>query len=341
MFLKKLFGFDRDYKYWQEKGDGLLKQERFADARDALGEAMGKMEAAGVADASLLAAVRDKYAEAGNRLGRLNLDEAGYALARGDREKAGEHLRMVMDLADDADLRKEAAELLAGMTDDATPEKTDSPHSCSGCSDTTRHTGDEGYETDDALHMEDRFDLYIHTLPCDLPERYRDLGEEFAQGCLMSLGGRGEEALGVFAGLSAAGENDIIAYETALIFYRKGDLAGCEKALRRSIEINGMNPLGYFSLVQLMGETGRIAEALPFLQLMINNELLPDQARLLLGEAHILLGDEESAMDCYSGVLSSKGYAQEAAMKLIPLLEKRGRREDAAYLAKKFKKGCC
>jgi hypothetical protein len=80
---------------------------------------------------------------------------------------------------------------------------------------------------------------------------------------------------------------------------------------------------------------------LPFLQHMINIEVIPDQAGLLLGDAYLLLEDENNAVDCYTRVLSSPGYAKDAAMKLIPLLEKQGRREDAAYLAKKFKKGCC
>jgi tetratricopeptide (TPR) repeat protein len=342
LILKKLFGFNRDYRYWLEKGDGLLNEEKYADARDAFSEAMRKMAESGVEDASLQAEVREKYAETGNRLGRMNLDEAGYAFAGGDTRKAEEHLRVALDLAEDAALRKEAENLFVELSAD-TPKITmdDEKHSCSDCADDAEHVAPESHRTDELLDMEDRFELYVHTLPGDLPERYKSLGAKFARGCLLNLDGQGEEALKVFTELSAIKENDIINYEIALTYYRKGDLNNCERALRRAIDLNAMNPLSYISLVQLFGETGRIAESLPFLQHMINNELVPDQARLLLGDAYILLEDDGSAVECYSRVLSSPGYAKDAAMKLIPLLEKQGRREDAAYLAKKFKKGCC
>jgi hypothetical protein len=62
---------------------------------------------------------------------------------------------------------------------------------------------------------------------------------------------------------------------------------------------------------------------------------------LLLGEVYLLLEDETRAVEIYSQVMSSPKHAREAAEKLIPLLERQGRPEEAAYLAKKFMKGCC
>lgn len=342
MFLKKLFNFKRDYRHWLEKGDGYLREERFADARDAFGEAIEKLESGDPADASLLAEVREKYMECGNRLGRLNLDEAGCALDAGNPGKAEEHLRMVMDLAQDKALRRRAEEMLAGLHMNP-PAKVirQADHSCSDCGDASHHGVAEGHATDELLDMEDRFELFIHTLPGDLPVRYKSLGEKFAHGCILNRDGRGEEAMALFAQLPAAAEIDIVNYEVALIHYRNHELDECEKSLRRAIELNPLNPLSYFSLVQLFGETGRIAEALPFLNHMIKNELVPDQATLLLGDAHLMLDDEGSAVECYTKVLSSPALAKEAALKLIPLLEKQGRGQDAAYLAKKFNKGCC
>ena len=126
-----------------------------------------------------------------------------------------------------------------------------------------------------------------------------------------------------------------------MIHYRRGNAEKCESLLRRAIELNGVNPLCYFGLVHLLAETGRVAEAMPFLELMLERELLPDQARLLLGDVYLMLEDENNATDCYTQVLSSPNFAKEAAGKLIPLLEKNGRAEDAGYLVKKFSKGCC
>jgi tetratricopeptide (TPR) repeat protein len=342
VFLKKIFNFNRDYRYYLEKGDGFLHDERYADARDAFAEALQKLALSETPDASSQAMIHEKFVETGNRLGWLNLAEAEYALTSGNLRKAGEHLHVVMDLAEDVVLRKKA-EIYFKEMDSANSPKTvdDANHSCSGCADDSGRSAQESHDMEESLAAEDRFELYIHTLPGNLPERYKSLGEKFADGCLLNQDGQGETALQVFAELSGEEENDIIAYETALIYYHGGDLINCERLLRRAIELNGLNPLCYLALVQLFGETGRVAEALPFLRHMINIELIPDQAGLLLGDAYILLEDENSAVDCYTRVLSSPGYAKDAAMKLIPLLEKQGRREDAAYLAKKFKKGCC
>lgn len=341
MFLKKIFNFNRDYRYYLEKGDGCLLDERYADARDAFAEALRKLGISEAPDASLQAMIREKFVETGNRLGCLNLAEAEYALAGGNPQKAGEYLHVILDLAEDTDLRKKAEDYIKELESANSPITIDhGNNSCSACADDSGPGAQESHGMEESLAAEDRFELYIHSLPGDLPERYKSLGEKFAGGCLLNRDGQGAAALKVFNELSGEEENDIIKYETALIYYNRGNLNNCEKLLRRAIELNGLNPLCYLALVQLLGETGRVAEALPFLRHMINIELIPDQAELLLGDAHILLEDENSALDCYTRVLSSPGYAKEAALKLIPLLEKQGRREDAAYLAKKFKKGC-
>jgi len=74
---------------------------------------------------------------------------------------------------------------------------------------------------------------------------------------------------------------------------------------------------------------------------MISTGLIPDQARLMLGDVYLLLQDGKRAEECFSQLLSAPGVARQAAERLIPMLEKQGRSEEAAYLAKKFAKGCC
>ena len=134
MFLKKLFNFGKDYNHYLEKGDRYLADERFADARNAYGEALEKIEASGEADLSRIEAVRQKIALTGNMLGRLNLVEAEYALSSGDRKKAEEHLHIIMDLADDATLRENAERLLAGLDSEAPEaEHVKAVQNCGSC----------------------------------------------------------------------------------------------------------------------------------------------------------------------------------------------------------------
>jgi predicted negative regulator of RcsB-dependent stress response len=342
VFLKKLFGFNKDYRHYLEKGDRYLQEERYADARDAFAEAMQKMAKSDAEDISMDSLLREKFAETGNRLGELNLSEAEHALNNGDHKKAEDHLRIVSELAEDAALREKAGKLLAGLVSESHRKKiNDANHSCFSCKDDSDQATHESHAVDEQPAAEDRFTLYIHTLPGDLAERYAGMGEKFAHGCLLNLDGDGEGALKVFAELSGEAENDILDYEIAIIYYQKGDLKNCERLLRRAIELNGLNPLCHLGIVQLLAEIDRVAEALPFLEQMINADLLPDQARLLLGDVYLLLEDDSRAVESYSQVLLSPKHAKEAAEKLIPLLEKQGRPVEAAYLAKKFMKGCC
>jgi tetratricopeptide (TPR) repeat protein len=342
VFLKKLFNIGKDFSYYQEKGDRYFTAERFADARDAFSEALEKIDQGDNNDISIRNSLREKLTECGNRLGSLNLREAEHALNNGDLKKAAEHLHIVLELAEEQALREKAENMLAGAgAGTAGNRKNEATNSCGSCRGDHDNAGhDEDHGIDPAMHMEDRFALYIHTLPEDLPRRYGEMGEKFARGCLLNLEGNVDGALMLFEELSAEGENDILDYEKAIIYYHKGDSRKCEDLLKKALEFNGSNPLCYIGLVQLYTEIGRGKDALPVLERMISSDLVPDQARMMLGDVYLLLQDESKAVECFKQLLSSPGVARQAAERLIQLLEKQGRFEEAAYLAKKFAKGC-
>jgi tetratricopeptide (TPR) repeat protein len=343
MFLKKLFKFGKDYNHYLEKGDRCMAAERFADARNAYCEALEKIEASGEAAPAQVEAVRQKIALTGNMLGRLNLVEAEYALSSGDSKKAGEHLRLILELADDATLREKSEKILAQL-DSETSEaaQVKAVHTCGRCEEVDAETGhDDHPEMDDSITREDRVALYFQTLPGDLPERYAGMGKVFAQGCLLTLEGNGEAALKVFEELSADTENDILNYEKAILYFHTGNSEKCEQLLLKAIVLNPVNPLCHIGLVHLYTEIGREPEALQVLERMISGDLLPEQARMMQGDLYALLQDESNAVESYSRLLASPKFAGEAAQRIIPLLEKQGRTAEAAYLAKKFAKGCC
>jgi tetratricopeptide (TPR) repeat protein len=341
MFLKKLFKFGKDYNHYLEKGDRCLAAERFADARNAYGEALEKIVASGEPDLSRIDLVRQKIALAGNMLGRLNLVEAEYALSSGDKKKAREHLHLIMDLADDATLRQDAERLLAELDSKApSAAHVKTAHNCASCEELGDETGDDDHhDMDDNITREDRVALYFQTLPEDLPERYAGMGEEFARGCLLTLEGNGEGALRVFEGLPADTENDILNYEKAILYFHAGDSGKCEQLLLKAIDLNPGNPLCHIGLVHLYTEIGREAEALQVLERMISSDLLPEQARMMQGDLYALLKDDSSAVESYSKLLTSPPFAKQAAERIVPILESQGRTEEAAYLVKKFAKG--
>jgi tetratricopeptide (TPR) repeat protein len=343
MFLKKLFNFGKDYNHYREKGDRYLADERFADARNAYGEALERLEASGEADLSLIEAVRQKIVLTGNMLGRLNLVEAEYALSSGDKKKAGEHLHIILDLADDATLRENAERLLAGLSCEA-PEEEDVKAStnCGSCEETEPETGSEDkQDVDGDLSCEDRLALYFQTLPGDLPGRYAGMGEEFAQGCLLNLDGNGAGALRVFEEISVDEESDILNYEKAILYYHNGDSGKCELLLIKAIALNPVNPLSNIGLAHLYAETGRELEALQVLERMLSSDLLSEQALLLQGDLYTQLRDESKAVESYSRLLASPKFAREAVERIVLILERQGRTEEAVNLVKKFAKGCC
>lgn len=343
MFLKKLFGFGKDHNYYLEKADKYLAAERFADARIAYGEALDKLGASDEAVGYLMGPVRQKIALTGNMLGQMNLVEAEYALSGGDRKKAEEHLRIILELAEDASLRENAQKLLAGL--DAKVQDAplgNAEHACMSCGE-QRPEAENGDLPDltDAISREDRLALYFQTLPGDLSERYAAMGEDFARGCLLNLEGDGEGALRVFEGLSAGRESDILDYEKAILYFHQGASEKSEQLLLQASSLNPENALCQIGLVQLYAETGRVAEALQVLERMIAHNLLPEQALLMQGDLYVQMKDELRAIESYSRLLTSPAVAKEAAQRVIPLLESQGRGKEAEFLAKKYAKGCC
>lgn len=340
MLFKKLLNIKKDYRYYLEKGEKYLADDRYAEARDSFSDALEMIGDAG--DQSLTASIREKYEEAGNRLGDLNLTEAEHAVRSGDIGKAEEHLRMVLELAKDSSIRERAekvlAETVSGNPQEILGREIDSRAACKGALEEEDH---EPNGFDEGMGAEDRLALYFHSLPGDLPERCAAMGEKFARGCILNLDGDKEGALLLFEEISAEGENDILDYEMAIIYYHMGKTARCEELLLRSIELNALNPLCHIGLVHLYTDTGRHSMALPVLEGMIEKGIVPEQALIMLGETHAMLGDEINAIESYSRLLPSPRFGVEAAGRIIPLLEKNGRLEEASYLKKRFAKGCC
>jgi len=324
-----------------EKGAIALQAERYAEARDAFAEALAKLDGTAPEAALLEIEIKAKAAVAGNRLAALNIEEARYLMGCGELAKATEHLDLAVALAEDGTIREMAEQLHHDLSSRQTEMKPSrAKNACAGCTPEGAESAENSEVADDQLSAADRFHLLVQPLPGNLAERYELLGEKFAEGYLLANSGETVTALALFTELQAAGENDILLYEIALLRHGEGDPATCEDLLRRALVLNGANPLCHVALVHLLTETGRFEEAGRHLETMIARDIMPDQARMMLGDVHMELGDESKAIANYSELIQSP-VGREAAGKLIPLLEKCGRSEEAAYLHKRFSKGCC
>ena len=336
--LGKIFG--RDYRHYLEKGERYFRDERYADARHAFQEAL--LKADGNAE-DVRSSIQLKLAETGNQLGLLNLAEAEHALGMGNSLKAEEHLDLVLELTTDTGLRDKALRLRASLSsnEEECPPPGPAVKYCGGCSQPADPEPGDMPSSLDHLSDHERFELLIQTLPEELALRYEALGDTFAKGYLLIHDGKDQEGETVLANLPDAGDNDIVLYELALLNFRKGSPDVCEQMLRRAIETNSANPLCYLGLVQLLTDTGRLTESIPVLQFMIDNQLLTEQAVIFLGDVNLNLGKIDIAMDTYARALDLPAAAKAAAERLVPLLRENNRNEEAAFLFKKYLKGCC
>jgi tetratricopeptide (TPR) repeat protein len=337
--------FKKDYRHYLTKGEKYLQEERYADAKFAFATALEKIDASsgdGKGDEALL---RTKLSHINNSLADLNLKEAQYALNSGNQGKANEHLQIVMELAEDGALREKAEKLAASISSENDFHNLNNNNNgCSSCKTSHLHvpeTAESGFDADSHLSPEEKFELLISTLPAPLPERYASLGKDFAYCYLYIHDGKDDKALPILEQLLRISENDILYYELSLIKYRQNDSASCEENLKRAIAINPQNPLCYLALVQLRIDGGHYAETIPLLQHMIASNLLSNQARIILGDVYLSLSEEAKATDVFSEALSLPGIAREAAERLLPLLVKEGRLNEAEYLKKQYLKKCC
>ncbi|WP_298436567.1 tetratricopeptide repeat protein [Geobacter sp.] len=339
MFIRKLFR--KGHESYREKGEKLLAAGRVAEARSLFQDALESLPSDCPGREAVETQLRERIALAGNRLAELNLEEARHALKSGEIVKAEEHLNLALDLAEDVTIREKAEKILAATSGDEPHEHgIHAGAGCSGCHGTSCQPGESATFSSHGLIDSDRFELLVRPLPGDLPERYLDLGKEFAEGYLAADAGDTATARAVYEDLLSRGENDILRYEVALLDHRAGDMERCERQLRRALELNDANPLCNLVLVQLLGENGRFAEAIPHLQGMVERNILPEQAEMYLGDIHHAQGDNPRAIEHYSRLLSGQ-YKREAAERLAGVLVECGRNDEAEFVAKQYLKGCC
>jgi Tfp pilus assembly protein PilF len=127
----------------------------------------------------------------------------------------------------------------------------------------------------------------------------------------------------------------------ALLKYESGDVSACQRLLTRAVSLNPLNPLAAVSLVHLHIEAGKLDNAMLLLQRMITDDVVTEQALLMQGDLYVMLQNESDAIECFSRLLQFPKTAKPAAERLIPILQKQGRDNEAEFLFKKYAKGCC
>lgn len=342
MFFSRFFV--KDYGQLKAKGDKLFADGHFAEARHVYAEALDKLGSDND-KAEERNLIHLQLAKAANGLAELNIVEAEALMHSGNAGKGAEHLRLALEQADDVSLREKAESLLqrfesANHTPASTPQQHKN-HGCTTCSSASSPGTELHDQAPDHLTTAEQFQLLINTLPGDLPQRYSKLGEKFASAYLLAHAEETGKALAIFQELLSAGENDIVLYEAALLYFRTGQHAACEELMQRALQINNANPLCYLGLAQLYIGSDRYGEAATLLDTMLARDILSDQALILLGDVHTFQGNFDSAIEIFTSALLNSALKKAAAERLVRILAAQGRDDEAAYLAKTYLKGCC
>jgi len=342
MFFKKFFS--KSFDQMLVKGDSLFKDGHYADARQYFLDALEKIQDSANEEQDR-SQINTMIAKCGDILAEMNICEAEAAIRSGNSQKAAEYLEHSLELADDLTIRGKTEKLIFSLTQlSATVNNELEPaekKACSSCSTSHQYTPANSDISPDHLHSHEQYQLFINTLPGDLPQRYASLGEEFAEAYMLAHSDKISEALNKFRQLLSTDDNDIILYETAILEYKEGRNDVCESLLRKAIRFNADNPVCNLSLAQLFIDSGRLDEAVALLKSMMDRMILYDQSLVMLADIYAVKGDQESAINLLSSGLLIPALKKASAEKLVSILAFQGRDEEAAYLVKTYLKGCC
>lgn len=345
MFFSKFF--KKDFGKLRDKGDAHFAAGRFADARFAYQEALELVQTPErESERDFLVS---RISQAGNHLAEMNIVEAEAAIRGGESKKGSDHLSLALELADDVTIREKAETMLGMLHGAGSEEKVSHEHGSShgshGCASCTSSHGAGGSDFTPDLpdHMQDdeQFQLLIHTLPGNLPQRYGTLGEEFAKAYLLAHSDQLQSALDIYKELLLQGENDILLCEIALLEYRLGISGRCESLLKKAMTIDESNPLVRLSLAQYYIDTRQLSTCVPLLVAMMEQDILHDQAMIMLGDVYAMMGNTDSAIEIYTRGLQLPALKKASAERLVQVLTSQNRTEEAAYLFKTYLKGCC
>ena len=339
MFFSKFF--KKDAESLLQKGEKFLASHDFSHAIHAFQDATALLQKENPDDSGKLMRAERGLMEALNALALLNLQEAEHLIQSGNMGKAEEHIELALNQTNDKSVQDKAATLRVQLVQAPVPAKKKAAgHSCSGCG--SHDHGDTPPATDihEMSFAGDRFELLTGSLPGDLPERYTTLGDEFAKAYMLSDKEESDKALEIFRSLPDAENNDIILYEMGVICHRQNNPRECEALFKKSLTLNPSNPLTNLGLFHLLADSGRLPEAAKLLESMISLDVLTLQAKLFLGDVKAAMGQESDALDLYSELLKTT-FAKEAAKRVVPLLQRAGREEEATFVAKQHLKGCC
>ena len=274
-------------------------------------------------------------------LAERNLYEAECAYARGDTDKAIDHLELVKTLTYDHAIREKADILLLDFSQpDSDHGEQITASACTSCAGSSGSETADSILSDDSLPPLEYYELLIQQLPVEEHQRYAELGEDFACAYIAASRDEHHEALSGIEKCIDSLPPDIYWYEKGKVLHRLGKDGEAERHLRTAVQLNGTNSLAWLTLALVLRESNRFEDALATIETMVEAQIIPEQALLLRADIFEASGDHEGAVNLYVELLQTP-YARAAAERLYGILQEHGRQSDAAVIFKKYLKKSC
>jgi len=322
------------------KGDRYLESDSFFDARACYEDGL-RLCSGEDSGGDLKPLLLERIDTANRGLAERNLYEAEYAHARGDVDKAIDHLELVKTLTNDRAIREKAEMLLLNYAQPESDHREQaSISSCASCAGSSGSECSDSTGSDDSLSPLEYYELLIQQLPVEQYQRYAELGEDFAHAYIAASRDEHHDALSGFELCFDTLPHDIYWYEKGKVQHRLGYDDEAELHLRKAIQLNGTNSLAWIALALVLRESNRFQDALVILESMVAEQIMPEQALLLRADICETTGDHEGAVNQYVELLQTP-YARAAAEKLYGILMEIGRQSDAAVIFKKYLNKSC
>ena len=322
------------------KGDRYMESDCFFDARTCYED--GVLLCSGdKSRGDLKNLFAERIDSANRKLAERNLYEAECAYARGDVDKAIDHIELVKTLTYDHAIREKADILLSVFSQpDSIQGEQITVSSCASCAGSSGNECSDSIRSDDSLAPLEYYELLIQQLPVDQYQRYAELGEDFAYAYIAASRDEHREALSGFESCYETLPHDIYWYEKGKVQHRLGNDAEAVQHLRTAVQLNSANGLAWIALALVLRESDRFQEALAIIDTMIAEQIMPEQALLLRADIFEATGDHEGAVNQYVDLLQTT-YARAAAEKLYGILLEIGRQSDAAVIYRKYLNKSC
>lgn len=322
------------------KGDRYMESDSYFDARTCYEDGL-KLCSCSDSGVDLNHVFLERIDAANCKLAERNLHEAESAYSRGDAAKAIDHLELAKTLTRDTILRERAELLILSISQqESDGDEPVGRSSCASCAGSSAGECSDSDPSDDSLPLLEYYELLIQQLPSEQYQRYAELGDTFAYAYVAASRDQHQEALAGFEECLDTLPQDIYWYEKGKVLHRLGNDVETENHLRTAVELNSSNSLAWVNLALVLRESDRFQEALAIIDIMVAEQIMPEQALLLRADIFEATGNHEGAVNLYVELLNTS-YARAAAEKLYAVLMEIGRHADAAIILKKYLKKSC